>query len=133
MAARGALGAVCRRLWQAGTGQARGTGRAGRDSATESGCQPPLWPSGALPDFILHLGSLQEGGKKGAGFISLSHGVKRNSGKDRNKKEDRVGKDIGLHTFQLLPSFHVCRVNRGLEFFPWDYIETLSSCPGAQV
>ncbi|XP_045699951.1 28S ribosomal protein S10, mitochondrial isoform X2 [Phyllostomus hastatus] len=68
MAARVVLGAVCRRLWQAGTGQAGGTGRANRGS-----CYSVLLPAVVLTasrDFSVN--SSKSSTSKNGGFLLTS-------------------------------------------------------------
>lgn len=76
MAARGALGAVCRRLWQQVPGM---LGELGAPTGTLLLCLAASRRSGhqePSPILFCTLARLQQGGKKGASFILISHGVK---------------------------------------------------------
>lgn len=104
MAARAALGAWCRRLWQAGTGQAGGTRRARRDSCP-SVCLTAVVPATRSLSRFYSASRLvcRTVARKGLVLPRILSWDKTSRGKGRNKKNGRAGQDVEHHTFQLPP------------------------------
>lgn len=114
MAARAALGAWCRRLWQAGTGQAGGTRRARRDSCP-SVCLTAVVPATRSLSRFYSASRLvcRTVARKGLVLPRILSWDKTEVGaKAGTKRMAELDRMLNIIHSSFLP-FYVCKISRG--------------------